>query len=69
MEPGKIVRKACVVAYNLGYDDFMKLFDMDKNYYALEKFNFMKDNFASWYCDLDSQNSRRFMDFVMQQED
>lgn len=69
MEPDKIVRKACQAVYNLSYEDFMKLFNIGKSCYALEKFQRMNDDFGDWFCGLDSQNAKKFMDYVMQRED
>lgn len=68
MFPEQIVRKACVVAFNLGYKDFCKLFNMDERF-GTEKFRMMQHDFSRWFCGLDGGNAHKFMGYVMKQED
>lgn len=69
MKPEDIVRKACVVAYNLDFDQFLKLFGMADHAGSREKWHQMGRDFSKWYCHLDSVNSRIFMEYVLREED
>jgi len=56
MTKADIVRKACVKAYNLDFDQFQKLFPN----LSFNDWRLMQDDFSRWFCRLDRENSEIF---------
>jgi len=61
MTEAEIVRKVCVKAYNMDFDEFKQLLfpDDDKNY-AWEKWQLMQKDFSRFFCRLDSEKAEKF---------
>jgi len=65
MKHSDLVRKACVTAYNMDYDQFLQVFKMHNDYYAKGKYQEMQKDFSSWYCSLDFSRAEQFIDYVL----
>lgn len=60
MKPEEIVRAACIAAYNMDFDTYMELKFNPDHWRGMQK------DFVKWYCNLDTQNSKTFMKYVME---
>ena len=58
----KLVRKACVKAYNMDYHDFWNFYEDESEDYRKEKWQLMQKDFAKWFCQLDSVTAERFVE-------
>lgn len=64
MNKANIVRAACIKAYNLDYDEFLKLFGITDDDYAYVSFKLIHQDFSRWFCRLDSENAEKFMEDI-----
>jgi len=68
MKAQEMVRKAITTAYCLDYDTYCEIFQLEQGPYAMLKWRKQQDNFGAWFCDLDTGNSRLFMDYVLREK-
>jgi len=62
-EKAKLVRNACVKAYNMDYDEFCAFFGEEGQHenYLKEKWQLMQRDFSRWFCGLDEESSEKFI--------
>ncbi len=63
MNDAHIIRGACVTAWNLTYDNFVIVMGFEKDYYSADKYQLMRQDFARWFCNLDSVHARKFAQY------
>jgi len=57
-----LVRKACVKAYNMDFDQLREFYGAPEESYLKEKWHIMQHDFSRWFCDLDSEMAEKFME-------
>jgi len=58
-----IIRGACIAAWNLNYNNFVKVMGFEKDCYSEEKYTAMRQSFARWFCSLDSIHAKKFAEY------
>ena len=63
MEDSALVRICIQTANCIRWAEFVEgMFGGVVDYYTQDHFNRMRENFGRWYCSLDLENSRKFVE-------
>ena len=59
------LRNILRAVYCLDYDDYLGIMGDPRSDYSMGKWKLMQSDFTRWFCDLDSENAKKFLSRIL----